>query len=1181
MLVDPEMASRLMIGEDVQKKLRTLVEKRETEAEDLVLEVKDLPEEERNAKMAAFIAASEKEGFALLTETQRTRVAQIRLERLGLASLAEPDVIAALNIGKLQKSGINEILDKRKADLAKATTDAEKKTVQEDYEQQLAKSLLPAQKLRWEQMAGLAPADPNAPVAVPGEPMAGGTEPKGMDPKVAGSDPKEPMVEPKTPGTTKLPGTGPSGTAATEPKSTTPQGVASGVPGKLKISFRFAPWKDVLDWFAKQSDLSIVLDNPPPGTFNYSDSRLYTPAETIDLLNSVLLTKGYTLVRRDRMLMLINLQDGIPPNLAQQISLEELDKRGEYEIVACIFQVERLTPEEAEAEIRKLLGPQGSVIVLPKARQIQVTETAGRLRTVRRVLQSIENPESIQGKLTVFPLAHATPEEVMQMARQLLGIPEGRNETPDGSIRIAVDPIGTRFLVRGKADMISRFEEVVKLIDVPAREVGGPATIETPQLEVYPVGGADSETAFQVVSTLLAGQADIRLARDPLTGNLVALARPAQHATIKATLAQLERDAKKFEVIVLRTLDPALAVISINKLFGGSNDAAGKNAPTVEAEPGSRQLLVRGTGSQIEQIRALLTKMGETDGPVAESSETPAARATVRMIPLTGRAATTVIDQVEALWPTVSENRIRVHRSGSGVKTLGKPAPVRPAEESSQPKPEVPEEGAEPKPAPMAPAKPPVRAAQFGPQFRFVSQPAPAPEKAPAPASAEEKKPEEKKPEEKKPEEKKPEEKKPDEKKPAAPEAPAEEGPMAPKEKKVNPNEPLSIPGADVVITVGPSGIVLASQDLDALDRMEALIRAVGEKSQTSGRQFTICYLKHAKAQVAAELLQEILGVQADDGGGGGSLMGDLVGQALGGGGGGNMMMDLLGLGGGGGAAPAAANTTLSIIPDARLNALIVQGSARDLDAVEQLLEFVDQESSPEDVQTVPRPRLIPVTHTSADEVANVVRQVYANRIEGSVGPQRQPSPDEFIRALRGGRGGGGARGNQRTQSEPAKLSVGVDARSNSLIVSAPEPLFQEVKLLVAQLDKAGTDSTETVQTMTIRRANPQMISQALASVMGEKAQVTTTRNTQGNSVVQVPGATGANRGRPGQTGQRPGGTGADQFNQQMNFLQMLQGAGGRGGGGNFGGNGGGGRGGGGFGGTGGGGRGGGGFGGR
>src|SRR5262249_34148973 len=78
--------------------------------------------------------------------------------------------------------------------------------------------------------------------------------------------------------------------------------------GKLTFSFRYQPWQDVLDWFAQQAGLSLLMESPPPGTFNYTDTRTYTPAEALDVLNGVLLTKGYTLVRHGRMLVVVNLE---------------------------------------------------------------------------------------------------------------------------------------------------------------------------------------------------------------------------------------------------------------------------------------------------------------------------------------------------------------------------------------------------------------------------------------------------------------------------------------------------------------------------------------------------------------------------------------------------------------------------------------------------------------------------------------------------------------------------------------------------------------------------------------------------------------------------------------------------------------------------------------------------------
>ncbi|MFM7846085.1 MAG: secretin N-terminal domain-containing protein, partial [Planctomycetota bacterium] len=189
------------------------------------------------------------------------------------------------------------------------------------------------------------------------------------------------------------------------------------------------------------------------------------------------------------------------------------------------------------------------------------------------------------------------------------------------------------------------------------------------------------------------------------------------------------------------------------------------------------------------------------------------------------------------------------------------------------------------------------------------------------------------------------------------------------------------------------------------------------------------------------------------------------------------------------GGGDAAASGPITITPDARLNALIVKAAPSDLELVEELLKVIDQEASPEPDETAGKPRFIPVNHTSAEEVAGVVRTVFSNRIVADSSQPRQPSPEDLVRALRGGRGGGG--GGSQAKSEPTKMTLGVDVRSNSLIVSAPEPLYLEVKALVTSLDLAANSSRdEALKVVTVKAANPLVLQRALQSMGGPSVQV-------------------------------------------------------------------------------------------
>jgi hypothetical protein len=305
------------------------------------------------------------------------------------------------------------------------------------------------------------------------------------------------------------------------------------------------------------------------------------------------------------------------------------------------------------------------------------------------------------------------------------------------------------------------------------------------------------------------------------------------------------------------------------------------------------------------------------------------------------------------------------------------------------------------------------------------------------------------------------------------------------------PDEPDAVADqpAPIIVTTVPGGVMIACEDLDALDDFEDLLTTLAGNLTSGGPELTIFYLVHAKAAAVAETLDQILGggtIASEGGGGGGGLIGDIAGAALGGSGGG-ILGSLLGLGGGGGT--IAPSGSIKITPDSRLNALIVQANPADLDMVEQLLKVLDQKGSPEDVLVVSKAKIIPVFNTQAQEIADILKQVYQNRMVTSAKGGRQPSPEDLIRALRGGRSRGGSKSG--SAEEEQKMSIGIDTRTNSIIVAAPEPLLEEVEQLVEQLDLAALDSNDqSVRIVTLHQASPEAVQRALSSMMGDAVQI-------------------------------------------------------------------------------------------
>jgi len=675
---------------------------------------------------------------------------------------------------------------------------------------------------------------------------------------------------------------------------------------------------------------------------------------------------------------------------------------------------------------------------MPKAKHLLVTETGGNLRTIRTIIQSLDEPDDGgPDQLHSFELKLATAEEVLVVVRQLLDFPEGANAAEDGSIHIGTNALGTKLFATGQREKITLVERIVQELDgngagLKSRPV---KVVETSQVEVHEVSGADPSAVLRVLQTLLAAYPDVRLEMDPQTGNLVALAPPSVHATIRATIAQMQGNGLQIEVFRLRTLDPRLAVLSIDKLFSGGADENSFDSPNVDADWKARQLIVRGTAGQIEEIRTLLVKLGETggDGMASDHAQT----GMVRMLPITGYEARAALNQIQRVWSELRSNRLHIVRPPSALKTLRLESHTSGAEDESPSQQPPTQNGSGDEQTNGVDTR---RERGFG-GVHFVSQHG----RGVAKRQSSEK---------------------------------LTDGAL-------KPDSPASITGptddagrlADIVVAPGPGGIMIASDDSEALDLLAGLIRTLANQALSEGRGFSVVYLKYASAEVAAELLARALGIDGVQpsrlsSAVAAAVQGDVVSPLV-------RSLIVNSLGGKGTSGVDVSSGRVDIVADVRLNALIIHAEANDLILIQQLLEVIDQESGPEEVLTVLPPRLIPVLYTNAEDLAEIVRDFYLNRVS-------YPSAN-LVALQRGARTGRGLSLNVGSSSrgvEP-QVTIGVDRLSNSLIVSAPVPLFEQIKALVAQLDQA--ESSQTVQIMTLNRMNLALVEGSLAAILGNQ----------------------------------------------------------------------------------------------
>ncbi|MCH1438917.1 MAG: general secretion pathway protein, partial [Rubripirellula sp.] len=264
-----------------------------------------------------------------------------------------------------------------------------------------------------------------------------------------------------------------------------------------------------------------------------------------------------------------------------------------------------------------------------------------------------------------------------------------------------------------------------------------------------------------------------------------------------------------------------------------------------------------------------------------------------------------------------------------------------------------------------------------------------------------------------------------------------------------------------------PRGLMLQSEDPAALDRFEEHLRAITGPLDSMPSPPVVFYLQYTKADDALRFLADLIdGGEAAMEGQAGSLVNGFLSSS------GSMLGSFLTTRDG--VMTLTAGTSMSVVADTRLNRLIVQGSASEVEQVEAYLKIIDRSNGLADIKTYGQSHVIELVNIKAAEMASVIREAFAGRVVASTtgqagqpgeqpGQPRAPQkPDPREAESKSKKGAAPQKSTPARNLEP-KMTIAVHEPSNSLVVTAPDQLFEEVERLVKVIDFRGEQTIEVV----------------------------------------------------------------------------------------------------------------------
>jgi type II secretory pathway component GspD/PulD (secretin) len=855
--------------------------------------------------------------------------------------------------------------------------------------------------------------------------------------------------------------------------------------GKVKFNLKGQPWPDVLDWLAETSQKSLDWQELPNDYLNLVTQQSYSIDEARDLLNRHLLSRGFTMLTHGEQISVVNVTK-INPGMVPRVEPEDLQTLPDYDFVKTSFPLAWLLADQAANELKPMLSPNGKLTHLTNTNRLEAMDSVKNLREVWKVIQEEQSGGKQEQLVREFKLQHTKAIEVLEQLHTLLGInkPNARTKRtgssggmdgnmmgqfqqqmqqmmqqmqqgmrqgqsggsaaakPDpGEVRLLANERENSILATAPPDKMAIVAQAVKTLDVVSSR-GEHLLQNVQRMQVYRLNGVDPQTLVDLLDDVGNLEPTTKVQVDTKNKSIVAYASLADHMTIKLLVDKLDGTSRKFQVIPLRKLSADYVAGSIEFMMGagekektptrssynydynpygmrGQTQIDNTDKFKVDADVENNRLLLFANEIELREIENLLIKLGEIPQPGSNRST----RRTLEN--LDPEDAEQLLEKVRKLWPGISPNELIIEEAAPKAKLqrsepTESPAPTTPTEEPTKRKPSKKIN------APKAQApKPNVREVLLALADDPVEQVFNLPEPNAAQENA-------------------------DEPEPVRPN-------RTQGQKRNGQVENLPHTPPPVRIRRGPDGkLILESQDTAALDQLEDLL----QEAAPPKRDFKVFYLKHSSTWAySLELsLKEFFEEEKKKPG---SSYDPYSGR---------MVRD---------SSPDASRRLskrkpLKFISDADSGTIIVQGATPEqLKIIEDLINIYDQPLASEGKQ-VRKTQVFTIRYSKATVLAEAIKDVYRDLLSATdkalqsnqPGKDGQKPPERNYTFIYGG----GDDDKSKQQETPVKfkglLSVGVDDISNTIIVSAPESLLENVSQLIDQLDLAArpTNSVQVVK---------------------------------------------------------------------------------------------------------------------
>jgi general secretion pathway protein D len=208
------------------------------------------------------------------------------------------------------------------------------------------------------------------------------------------------------------------------PQTGKPSTSATAEDPQLMLNFQDVPLQSVLEYMSEAAGFIILGDTKVHGDVTILSKQPLNREEAIDLLDTILNEKGYTAIRRGRILKIVEKDKALIEDIPVKSGADPVDIPKKDVMVTQIIPIRFGNAAQLIENISDLLPDYATISANDGSNAIILTDTQTNIHRIAEIVSALDTSISSISEIRVFPLVYA---DAKQLAEVVKGLFENRS----------------------------------------------------------------------------------------------------------------------------------------------------------------------------------------------------------------------------------------------------------------------------------------------------------------------------------------------------------------------------------------------------------------------------------------------------------------------------------------------------------------------------------------------------------------------------------------------------------------------------------------------------------------------------------------------------------------------------------------------------------------------------------